>query len=275
MSHDYDTTRKSWNVATRNHNAHKGDQAAFFRSGQETLFPEELELLGPLTGLSLLHLQCNAGQDSLSLARRGAAVVGVDFSDEAIAFARALSKETEIAAEFVQAEVVTFLGQTESRFDVAFCSYGAAGWLPDLGPWAQGIARVLKPGGRFVYVEFHPLVWSVGPSGALDGDDYFETERFEAPVGDYVAASGEGLGAVDLAPPQQNTITAHSWQHGVGTVVTSLAQAGLRIDLLRDYPYANGCKVHPTLKLAEGRRYHWPDDRARLPLMYAVVATRP
>jgi 2-polyprenyl-3-methyl-5-hydroxy-6-metoxy-1,4-benzoquinol methylase len=81
--HDYDATRRSWNIATRNHNAHKGDQPAFLRSGGEVLFPEEIELLGDLAGVRLAHLQCNAGQDSLCLARRGAVVTGVDLSDEA------------------------------------------------------------------------------------------------------------------------------------------------------------------------------------------------
>ncbi len=151
MKHDYATTRQSWNHATRNHNAHKGDQAAFLRAGGETLFSEELGLLGDLTGKSLVHLQCNAGQDSLCLARRGASVTGVDFSDEAVDFARALSIEADIPAEFACAEVVAWLEQTPQRFDLAFASYGVCGWLPNLDAWARGLHRVLVPGGRFVY----------------------------------------------------------------------------------------------------------------------------
>jgi 2-polyprenyl-3-methyl-5-hydroxy-6-metoxy-1,4-benzoquinol methylase len=91
MDDDLETTRRSWNVATRNHNAHKGDQAAFLRAGGDVLFPEELELLGDLRGKRLVHVQCNAGQDTLCLARRGAVATGVDLSDEAIRFARELS----------------------------------------------------------------------------------------------------------------------------------------------------------------------------------------
>ena len=74
----HEANRLSWNAATVAHNSHKGDQAAFFRGGGSTLFPEELELLGPLAGRTLVHLQCNAGQDTLSLARRGAEATGVD-----------------------------------------------------------------------------------------------------------------------------------------------------------------------------------------------------
>src|SRR5688572_30287855 len=87
MDERKETTRRSWNRATRNHNSHKGDQAAFLRGGGDVLFPEELELLGDLAGQRLVHLQCNAGQDTLCLARRGAVATGVDLSDEAIRFA--------------------------------------------------------------------------------------------------------------------------------------------------------------------------------------------
>lgn len=101
----HETNRLAWNEATRAHNSHKADQARFLREGGSTLFPEELKLLGDVAGLSLLHLQCNAGQDTLSLARRGASVTGVDISDEAIAFARRLSAESGIPGTFHRADV--------------------------------------------------------------------------------------------------------------------------------------------------------------------------
>lgn len=273
--HDLDATRRSWNAATRNHNAHKGDQAAFFRDGGDVLFPEEVGLLGDLRGLDVVHLQCNAGQDTLGLARRGADVVGVDLSDEAVAFARGLSEASGIPARFENAEVVAWMHTTDARFDVAFSSYGAAGWLPDLGAWARGVARVLKPGGRFVYVEFHPAVWSVGADLRLSGDDYFAAGPFCEPVGDYVAASGEGLGAVVRGETVPNEVPAQCWQHGVGDVVTALAEADLRVEALREWPHANGCKVNPALVPAEGRRWVWPPGAARVPLMFGVVARKP
>ena len=112
--HDlHEDNRVSWNLATEAHNSHKHDQAAFFRAGGSTLFPDEIELLGDLRGKSLLHLQCNAGQDTLSLARLGAAVTGVDISDTAIAFARQLSSDTEIPASFERADIFDWLAATE------------------------------------------------------------------------------------------------------------------------------------------------------------------
>ena len=142
--------RRSWNAATLAHNSHKGDQALFLRQGGSTLFPEELALLGDVRGRTLLHLQCNAGQDSLSLAALGAEVTGVDIADEAIAFAQGLSRDSGSPATFHRAEVVDWLQRAAAdgqRYDVVFVSYGALCWLPDLGAWAKGVAAVLRPGG--------------------------------------------------------------------------------------------------------------------------------
>lgn len=271
-----DETRRSWDLATRNHNAHKGDQAAFLRGGGDTLFSEELELLGDLSGRDLVHLQCNAGQDSLCLARRGARVVGVDFSAEAISFARRLSEGTGIRARFEVADVVSWLaGGDAERFDLAFASYGATPWLADLAAWARGVARVLRPGGALVYVEFHPLVWSVGPELRLDGDDYFQTEPFREPVGDYVADSGGGLGAVEAGPTVENTIPATSWQRGLAKILTAVIDAGLVVERVAEHAHANGCRVNPALVLGDDRRWRWPEGAARVPLMFSLRARKP
>lgn len=274
MQHDYDSTRLSWNHATKNHNAHKGDQAAFFRAGGDVLFPEEIALLGDLTGRTLVHLQCNAGQDTLCLARRGAVAHGVDLSDEAIRFARSLSADSGIPATFEQAEVVDWLHRTERRFDIAFSSYGAIGWLPDLGAWAAGVRRVLNPGGRLVLVEFHPLIWSWGPDLRPTKDDYFATTPFLDPVSDYVAESGLGLGVVKIGESVPNPHPAHSWQHTLGDVVTSVAKSGLIVDELHEYPHSSGCRFHPDL-VPDGRRWVWPEGIARTPALFGLCARRP
>ena len=156
----HEENRLSWNEATKAHNSHKGNQAKFFREGGNTLFPEEKELLGNITNLSLIHLQCNAGQDTLSLAQLGAVVTGVDISDEAIVFAQKLSEESGIPASFHRADVFDWLEETAKRgeqFDIVFSSYGAVCWISNLSFWAKGIAAVLKPSGRFVLVDFHPV----------------------------------------------------------------------------------------------------------------------
>jgi SAM-dependent methyltransferase len=267
-------TRASWDIATRNHNRHKGDQAAFFNAGGDVLFPEELELLGALEGRSLVHLQCNAGQDSLCLARRGAKVTGVDFSSEAIRFARGLAEATKLAATFVEAELCDWMLTTEARYELAFSSYGAVGWMPDLERWASGVRRVLAPNGRFVLVEFHPLIWSFDAAAGLTRDDYFQRGPFIEPVGDYVADSGASLGAVTQAPRGDNPIPAASFQYGLAETVQALVKAGLQLERLVEWPYANGCK-HPALVAAEGRRWVWPPGVARVPLMFGLGVRAP
>ncbi|HBN8295004.1 TPA: GNAT family N-acetyltransferase [Pseudomonas aeruginosa] len=189
----HEANRLSWNAATRAHNSHKADQAAFFRNGGSTLYPEELQLLGHLDGLRLLHLQCNAGQDSLSLARLGARVTGVDIADSAIDFARQLSRDSGIAADFQRDDILRWLPVAATRgerFERVFASYGTLVWLSDLKRWADGIAQVLVPGGRFVLVEFHPFALYFDPHWQ-PAYDYFSREPIaESGVSDYVAESG-------------------------------------------------------------------------------------
>src|SRR5215469_8285283 len=103
--------RQSWNKATKAHNSHKGDQARFFRQGGSTLTAEDKELLGDIYGQRVVHLLCNSGQDTLSIAQLGALVTGVDISDEAISFARALSVQAGIPADFQRGEISGWLKQ--------------------------------------------------------------------------------------------------------------------------------------------------------------------
>jgi len=270
---EIDSTRRSWDRATRQHNAHKGDQAAAIKKN-ELLFPEEIALLGAIEGKEVVHLQCNAGQDSLCLAKRKARVTGVDFSGEAVAFARGLSRDSGIEARFIEAEVVEWMRTTDERFDIAFASYGVIGWHPSVDAWMSGAARVLEPGGRLVYVEFHPLIWSLGQDAQLSGDDYFTKGPYIEPVGDYVADSGTSLGAEKRAVVTPNDVPAYGYQHTLGEIASSAAKAGLRIERLEEYPHSNGYRPGPTFVAAEGRRWVWPVGRARIPLMFGLSAVK-
>ena len=120
----HEQNRLSWNEATRAHNSHKADQAKFFREGGQKLGKPEIDLLGDLRGKSVLHLQCNAGQDTLSIKQLGAAkVAGVDISDEAIDFARKLSADSGVDATFHRADVYDWLeqaAQRDERFDIVY-----------------------------------------------------------------------------------------------------------------------------------------------------------
>jgi SAM-dependent methyltransferase len=276
-----EANRRSWNAAAPAHHSHRPGQATFLRAGGLTIFPEERELLGDLAGGRLLHLLCNAGQDSLSLASLGAKVTGVDISDEAVGLARQLSDESGIPASFVRANVYDYLGEAGAggaQFERIYCGYGAVCWLHDLGAFAAGVASVLAPGGRFALMEFHPA------SNMLDRDyrmahDYPQGGALLEldGVGDYVGASGAGLAPAGFDPGVAGFVNPHPcylYRWGVGEVVSALAGAGLRILSLREYCYVNGERPFSGMRAGEGRRVYPPDGAPAVPLMYGLAAEK-
>ena len=278
----HEENRLAWNEATIAHNSHKRDQARFLREGGSTLYPEELSLLGEVAGLRLIHLQCNSGQDSLSLARLGAVVTGVDISDTAIAFARQLSLDSGIPATFVRMDVYDWLEQaarSPERFDIAFCSYGALCWLSDLRLWAQGVAEVLAPGGRLAVVEFHPMVMAFDRHWAL-AYPYFANGQaltYQIGIGDYVAESGEASmpsGYVQGVQGFKNPHPSHEFSWGIGEIVTALLRAGLTLTALEEYPYSNGCKLFQGMRETAGGRMIPPEGAPSLPLMFGLAARK-
>ncbi|MEO8392620.1 MAG: class I SAM-dependent methyltransferase [Chloroflexota bacterium] len=274
----HEENRVSWNLATEAHNSHKRDQAAFFRAGGSTLFPDEIELLGDVSGKSLLHLQCNAGQDTLSIARLGATVTGVDISDTAIAFARQLSSDSGIPATFERADIFDWLATTSTQYDVVFVSYGALVWLSDLKAWGRGIARVLKPGGRLVLLEFHPVYGIFEGNWELTYDYMGGTHLEFGGVGDYVAMSDESLtpsGYVEGIVEFNNPHPSHEFCWGISDVVTPLLEAGLLLRVMREYPYSNGFKRFADMRELPGGRFTVPDGKPQLPMMLGLVAQKP
>ncbi|MBI2764406.1 MAG: class I SAM-dependent methyltransferase [Chloroflexi bacterium] len=278
----HEQNRLSWNAATKAHNSHKGDQAKFFREGGNKLYPEERALLGDLHGQRLVHLQCNSGQDSVSLAQLGAEVTGVDISDEAIAFARRLSADSGIPATFVRADVYDWLaaaGASGERWDVAFCSYGAFCWLSDIDAWARGVAGILAPGGRFAAIEFHPALSILETDWSLKYD-YFRTDepyRWDDGVSDYVAASGTGLALTTYEEGVvgfQNPHPVYEFNWPTSRVISALIGAGLVLEHFREYPYSNGWTPGEDMRVA-GKRAYPPARLPSLPLMYSVAARKP
>ncbi len=272
-----ETNRRSWNAATAAHNSHKKDQADFLRGGGTTLFREEIELLGDVRAKRLVHLQCNCGQDTLSLAALGAEVTGVDISDEAIAFAQRLAEDVGRTAKFVHSDVFDWFDACEpASFDVAFASYGALPWVSDLTQWMRGVAKVLRRGGRFVSIEFHPYAWSIDGDGRLV-DSYFLPGANEEPrgVADYVARSVDGLtpmGRVRGVASFENPNPAVFFQYTVAECVQAVIDAGLTLTTLREYPYSNGCSIVDTMMMTDGRRFVPKEGIPSYPLMFAMVA---
>jgi len=238
-----------------------------FLAGGSKLHAFEIEEVGAVDGLTLVHSQCHFGLDTLSWARRGARVTGLDFSAPAIEAARALADRAGLAAEFVQADLydaVAALGGR--RFDVVYTGRGALNWLPDIERWAEVMAALVAPGGRFYLCEMHPFAHVFADDGLTVEHPYFRPEGF---VWD---DDGGTYADPDARTEHNRTI---EWSHPVGEVVTALARAGLRIELLHEQErtFAIGW---PFLERDPAERlFRLPDGLPSLPLMYSLLATAP
>lgn len=278
----HEANRLSWNAATQAHNSHKADQAAFLRNGGSTLFPEECELLGDINGQSLLHLQCNAGQDTLSLAGLGAHVTGVDISDEAIGFATQLAADAGIPARFERADVYDWLeraAEQPTRFDIVFASYGFILWLSDLPTWARGVAAALKPGGRFVMIEFHPFAMTFDRDWkrVYPYHSGGEALKVDEGLGDYVGLAGAALapsGYLEGVKDFKNPHASYEFAWGISDVVTALLGAGLQLSVFREYPFMNGARLFEDMREFPGNRFVPPESLPDLPLMYGLTARK-
>jgi len=274
--------RLSWNAVVGAHDSHRANLPEFLRDGGSTLFPEEVGLLGDVRGKTLLHLQCNSGGDSISLAGLGARVTGVDISDDAVTSARKLARQVGARVRFERADLYDWLREASHegrRFDAVFASYGVVCWLPDLVAWAGSIERILEPSACFVLVDFHPVadIFDEHGNHARDYPAGGEPMYLQEGVGDYVAASGGSLtpsGYLEGATGFLNSEGANLFRWGLGEVVTALAEAGLRITALHEYPYTNGERCFAGMRELPGRRLAPPENVPAIPLMYGIRAER-
>ena len=227
-------------------------------------------LLGDVTGLDGVHLQCHIGTDTLSLTRLGARMTGVDFSATSLAEARALADAVGAGIRFVEAEVydaVEELGR--ERFDLLYTGVGALCWLPDIRRWGAVVAELLRPGGRFFMREGHPVLW------ALDDprDDrllalahaYFE--RAEPTVWD----EGGTYVETDAVFTQTHSL---EWNHGLGEIVTALLDAGLTVTRLVEHDSVPWDGLPGQMEHIGGGEWRLIDRPWRMPHTYTLQAVK-
>lgn len=231
------------------------------RAGGSTLRSIEREILGEVAGKTLLHLQCNMGADTLSWARLGAIVTGVDFSHEAITAARRLADDVGLPARFIGADIYRLPDVLDERFDLVVSTYGTIGFLPNLARWAEVVARYVLDGGRFLLVDIHPLSLIL-PQEDTDGDPVVARE--------YLTHGAPDEGSVNADDARSPLYT---WRHSLGDVVAALAQAGLRITAMREYPYTFW-RQFPALRQDGDGWWRWPDGAPQVPLLYSALAVR-
>jgi SAM-dependent methyltransferase len=230
------------------------------RAGGLTLTELDLEEVGPVAGKSLLHLQCHFGLDTLSWARLGARVTGIDLSPVAIDQARRLSEELGLDARFVCADLETVDAELPERFDVIYTSFGVLAWLRDLRPWAELIARRLAPGGSFHLIEFHPMLEMFDDAGKEIVHPYFH--RREPLVGEATST---------YAGVEHEAMVNYQWTHSLGDVVNCLLSAGLTLMHLREFPYClHGC--YDFLVEREPGRFVLREHPMGVPLLFSIKA---
>jgi SAM-dependent methyltransferase len=260
-----ETNRAWWDERVPHHVASELYDVDAFLAGASALRDFVVEEVGDVAGATLLHPQCHFGLDTLSWARRGARVTGLDFSAPAVAAARDLAARAGIDAEFVRGDVYDAPAVLGGRtFDVVFTGMGALNWLPDVERWARVMAALLAPGGRFYLAEGHPFADVFADDSLAVAHPYFKPEGFvwEDEGGSYAAPG---------APTTHNRTI--EWSHGVGAVVSALAAAGLRVDWLHEHPFTFASRW-PFL-VREDHVFRLPDDIPALPLMYSLRATAP
>jgi SAM-dependent methyltransferase len=188
------------------------------------------ERLGDVTGLRTVHLQCHIGTDTLSLARLGARVTGLDFSSVSLEKARALVSRTGDGVDFVESDVYAATDVLDAgTFDLVYTGIGALCWLPSIDRWAATVAALLRPGGRLFIREGHPILWAMNET--LDDDlhlrfPYFEpAEPLEWDDDSTYVATERPLTAT----------TTYEWNHGLGEIVTALLDHGMQLTALVEH----------------------------------------
>jgi SAM-dependent methyltransferase len=254
--------KKSWNNRTETHLVSPFYDVEGFLKGRTSLNEIELNLLGDIRGKTILHLQCHFGQDTISLERLGAIATGVDLSDKSIKSAIELSKKTNSKTAFICCDLYDLPNHLEEQFDIVFTSYGTVGWLPDLDKWGKVVAQYLKPGGNFVFADFHPVVWMFDNDFKEVAYSYFNTGAIvETESGTYANR--------DAAINQEYVM----WNHGISEVVNSLVKNGLILTSVNEYDYSPYNCFKGTEEI-EPKKYRIKRLDNKIPMVYAIVATK-
>ena len=266
------SNRANWDERVGVHLGPRGYDLTALREGSGRLNGIEEAELPPVAGKRIVHLQCHFGADSLKLAQRGAEIVGLDFSAPAITAARSLASELGLSgrARFVCADLYEALQAIPEPhgFDLAFVTWGAICWLPDIARWAEIVAALLRPGGSLYLAEGHPTAYVFDDATrSADGMPgllvpYFSREPL---------IETEGCDYIDREARLENAIT-YTWMHPIGELVTSLIGSGMTLDWLREHDAVPWQMFRILVKDASGL-YRWP-DKPWLPLAFSLAATR-
>ncbi|MGE0028326.1 MAG: class I SAM-dependent methyltransferase [Thermoleophilia bacterium] len=235
-----------------------------FRAGEARVVDVELEQLGPVEGLDLVHLQCHFGLATLDLARRGARVTGLDFSAPAIAAARGLAAELGLGARFEVGDVYDAPAVLGGTYDVVHTGLGALSWLPDMDRWAAVVAALLRPGGFLHLSEFHPVGQIMADDALVPTLPYFGGGPLDFDEGGTYAER-------EAATSANRTV---EWIHSLSAVIGALLANGLVLETFVEHPHAVYQRF-PFLERDAAGGFRFPEGMPGVPLMYSLRARRP
>lgn len=258
--------RRYWDQLARIHPKTPFYRLDAFKRGENVLDPIVREALGDVAGKRLLQLQCHFGLETLSMARQGAEVTGLDLSQVAVETARNLSRELSIPGKFVEADVLQ-APEDLVGFDIVFASWGALCWISDLPAWMRIAARALEPGGKLILVEGHPAGMMLNldsePGGPLQVRDPYDSPEpiIEAAQGSYADENAM------LDDPR-----CVFWGHGLERIFTAMLDAGLSLRSFHELD----CAAWPMPALVKTDEYFWkfPESVPPVPLGFALTAER-
>jgi SAM-dependent methyltransferase len=265
-----EANRRNWDERVA---VHRADRTGFysvaeFRRGEDVLGPVEAAEIGDVAGRRLLHLQCHFGLDTLSLARRGAQVTGVDFAPPAIAAARELAAEAGIAARFVECNVYDARAAVAGSFDIVYVTWGAIGWLDDIRRWTAVVAAFLAPGGFLYLAESHPFAMML----QAEGERLFSHFPWRSAPDEPIVEDSPKTYTGD------ETVFTHTkaycWNHAFSDILGGLIDHGLRIDFLHEHEAAPW-QIYPNAVQGEDGMFRLPTGSPRVPLAFSLKASKP
>jgi SAM-dependent methyltransferase len=262
---DLESNREMWNEWAELHVNSEFYDVDSFKEGRCSLYPVELEEVGDVSGKSLLHLMCHIGKDTLSWARRGANVTGVDFSENAINTARSLADELKLDGEFICCNLYDLQQNLDRKFDIVYTSAGVLCWLPDLKEWGRVIAQFLKSGSFFYILEGHPFLNMLLDEANTSIPEIFRS-YFHTPEPEVYQSEGSYSG-----DKTSKIHTGKEWTHSLGDIVNSLINAGFRIEFLHEYPYIF-FRALPYMQQDDQGSWRIPGDR--IPLIFTLKASK-
>lgn len=271
MDDPFRMNREWWNEAVEVHvrsSGPEGYDVEGFKAGRSSLHAIERAEVGDVEGRKLLHLQCHFGLDTLSWARLGAEVTGVDFSENGIEWARKLASELQIPARFLLSNVYEVPKVLSEQFDIVYSSYGALNWLPDLEQWARIVVDYLRPGGFFYLIEAHPF------ARVFDDERDATDLRYASPYWQRAPLRIEEDGTyADKEAHFEHRVTIE-WQHTLGGIVNAILDAGLRLEFLHEFPFC-AWEIFPFMDQGEDGYYRLRGATERIPLLFSIRARKP